>query len=158
MSHYRSACVGKQLTILRAGKAYHGAMQHLIRQAQDTVELLKTYDKNQVKLKEVEAEDLAAVHQRIIGGVNITTNDIRKFLYSCTGLFSQTVDIDLIELPNYTIARGSEISPLSLYDMPAVNVRGNAATIEKYKDTLMNVLFSIRFQGGEKSCSSRAVE
>ena len=47
------------------------------------------------------------------------------------------------------IKRGSKITPLSLHDMPTVNILGNTATIEKYKDTLMNVLFSIRFQGGE---------
>ena len=30
-----------------------------------------------------------------------------------------------------------------------MNVSGTAATQEKYKDALMNVLFSIRYQGGE---------
>ena len=124
-------------------------MQQLSRQAQDTVELWKTYDKNQIKVRDVEVEDLAEVHQRIVGGVNVTTTDVRKFLYSCTGLFTQTVDIDLIVSPNYTILRGSKITPLSLFDMDAVNVLGNAAIIDRYKDTLMNVFFSIRYQRGE---------
>jgi len=57
------------------GVAYHGAMQQLSRQAQDTVELWKTYDKNQIKVRDVEVEDLAEVHQRIVGGVNVTTTD-----------------------------------------------------------------------------------
>jgi len=30
-----------------------------------------------------------------------------------------------------------------------VNVVGNAATLEKYKDILMNVMFLIRYQSGE---------
>ena len=151
MSHYRSACTGKQLTLWRAGVPSHGAMQQLSRQAQDTVELWKTYNKSQKKIREVEAKYLAAVHQRFIAGVNVTTTDVRKFLYSCTGLFTQTVDIDLVVSLNYTIPRGSKISPLSLYDMGTVNVLGNAATIDKYKDTLMKVLFSVRYQRGENT-------
>ena len=97
----------------------------------------------------MEIEDLAAVHQWITGGVNITTADIRKFLYSFTGMYTQVVDIDLNVSPNFTIHRGSTISPLSLYNLPAVNVLGNTSIIEKYKETLMNVLFSIRFQSGD---------
>ena len=149
MAHYRSACTGKALTLWRNGKPFHGSIQQLSRQAQDTVELWKTYDHNQIKIREIEDEDLAAVYQRIISGVNITTNDVRKYLYSCTGLFTQVVEIDLIVSPNYTIPKNTRISPLSLYAMATVNVLGNAATVEKYKDTLMNLLFSIRFQRGE---------
>ncbi len=78
MAHYRSACTGKALTLWRNGKPFHGSIQQLSRQAQDTVELWKTYDHNQIKIREIEDEDLAAVYQRIISGVNITTNDVRK--------------------------------------------------------------------------------
>ena len=109
-------------------------MHTLSRTAQDTVELWRIYSKDDVKQREIEVEDLAAVHQRIIGGVNITTADVRKFLFSCTGMYSQVVDIDLIVSPNYTINSGSTITPLSLYYMHAVNVLGNAATVDKYKN------------------------
>ena len=142
----------------RNNVAYHGAMHKLSRTAQDTFELRRIYSKDDVKPREIEVEDLAAVHQRIIGGVNITTADVRKFLYSCTGMYSQFVDIDLIVSPNYTINRGSTINPLSLYDMQAVNVLGNAATIDKYKDTLMNVLFLIRFQSGDNQAHQDQLE
>ena len=149
MSHYCSACPGKQLTLWRNSKAYHGSIHQLSRTAQDTVELWRTYDKDQIKPKDVDVEDLAAVHQRIIGGVNITTADVRKFLYSCSGMYSQVVEVDLMVSLNYTIYRGTTVTPLSLYNMQAVNGLGNATTIEKYKETLMNVLFSIRFHSGD---------
>jgi len=94
-------------------------------------------------------EDLSALHQKVSAGVNITTKDVKKYLYACTGMFKQEVEVDLIVSPNYTIAKGSEINPLSLYKMPAVQIVGNATSQDKYKDTLMNLLFSIRFQRAE---------
>ena len=113
--------------------------------AQDTVEMWKVYDPDVIQIKGIEEEDLSAIHQKIVSGVNITTKDVRKFLYMCTGMFTQDVEIDLIVSPNYTIPKGTTISPLSLYKMPTVNILGNATTQEKYKETLMNLLFSIRY-------------
>ena len=50
------------------------------------------------------------------------------------------------------------IPPPPLFDMPAVNVLGNATTIEKYKVTLMNVLFSIRFQSGDNPAHQKQLK
>ncbi len=98
------------------------------RMAQDKVELWRVYDPYVIKVKGIEEDDLSAIHQRIVSGVNITTKDVRKFLYTCTGMFTQEVEIDLIVSPRYTISKGTTISPLSLYKMPTVNVLGNATT------------------------------
>jgi len=57
--------------------------------------LWKTCVPATIKSREVEAEDLSAVYQKIVGGVNITLLDIRKYLHACTGMFSQVVDEDL---------------------------------------------------------------
>ena len=114
--------------------------------AQNTVELWKNYNPDDIKIKNIVLEDAATLHQKIIAGVNISTEDIRKYLYACTGMFKQTVEIDLHVSPNYVIAKDCEISPLSLYKMPSVDVPGNDSSKAKYKETLMNLLFSIRFQ------------
>ena len=49
----------------------------------------------------MELEDLSALHQKITAGVN-TTKDVKKYLYACTGMFKQEVEIDLFVSPNYT--------------------------------------------------------
>jgi len=112
-------------------------------------ELWKAYNPDDIKIKSIVLEDVATLHQKIVAGVNINTDDIRKYLYACTGMFKQTVEIDLHVSPNYVIAKDSEISPLSLYKMQSVDVPGNDSSKAKYKETLMNLLFSIRFQRAE---------
>jgi len=104
-------------------------------------ELWKAYNPDDIKIKSIVLEDVATLHQKIVAGVNINTDDIRKYLYACTGMFKQTVEIDLHVSPNYVIAKDSEISPLSLYKMQSVDVPGNDSSKAKYKETLMNLLF-----------------
>ena len=128
MANYRKARTSKGLTLWRNNKPYRGAMTQMGRMAQDKVELWRVYDPYVIKVKGIEEDDLSAIHQRIVSGVNITTKDVRKFLYTCTGMFTQEVEIDLIVSPRYTISKGTTISPLSLYKMPTVNVLGNATT------------------------------
>jgi len=70
-------------------------------------------------------------------------------------MFTQTVDEDLLVSPNYTINSGTKLSPLSLYKIAPLYVLGTAATLEKYKDALMNVLFSIRYQGEQLRKTAR---
>ena len=71
-------------------------------------ELWRNYDLNNIKPKEVDNEDLAPVYQKIIGGVNITLSDIRKYLYSCTRLFVQEVDEDLKSVSKLHNSRGNQ--------------------------------------------------
>ena len=124
-------------------------MKQVGKMAQNTVELWQNYSPDEIKINNIVLEDLSVLHQKIIAGVNLNTHDIRKYLYACTGMFKQTVEIDLHVSPNYTIAKNSEINPLSLYKMPAVVVTGNDSIQAKYKETLMNLLFSIRFLRAE---------
>lgn len=92
---------------------------------------------------------MATLHQTISAGVNVTTSDVKNYLYSCTSMFSQTVEIDLNISPNYVIQRGTEISPLSLYKMPNLQFGGTTVNRDKYKELLMNLLFSIRYLKAE---------
>ena len=71
-------------------------------------ELWRNYDLNNIKPKEVDNEDLAPVYQKIIGGVNITLSDVRKYLYSCTRLFVQEVDEDLKSVSKLHNSRGNQ--------------------------------------------------
>lgn len=117
--------------------------------AQDTVELWNNYNPDEIKITNVTLDDIATLYQKIQSGVNITTQDVRKYLYACTGMFRMTVEIELCVSPNYKIPKNTEITPLSLYKMNAVDVPGNDSSKTKYKETLMNVLFSIRYLRAE---------
>jgi len=149
MSGYRQACTSESLTIYKGDKAYVGSYKSVGTVAQNTVELWETYDANTIKIRDVELDDIAVIHQKIQSGVNINTMDVRKFLYACTGLFKMKVEIDLYVSPNYKIDKDTEISPLSLYKMPPVAVPGNDSTKAKYKETLMTVLFAVRYSRAE---------
>jgi len=98
--------------------AYRGTIKQFGRMAQDTVELWNTYNPDEIKIKGVELEDLSALHQKITAGVNLTTKDVKKYLYACTGMFKQEVEIDLFVSPNYTIVNpipgggGVNLTPL----------------------------------------------
>ena len=120
-------------------------MKKVGKTAQDTVELWNNYNPDEIKTANVILEDISTLYQKIQSGVNITTQDVRKYLYACTGMFRMTVEIELCVSPNYKIPKNSEISPLSLYKMDTVDVPGNDNSKLKYKETLMNVLFSIRY-------------
>ena len=135
MSDYRNPYTSKNLTLWRGDKAYNGATKQVGRLAQDTYELWRTYNPDEVKIKNVEEDNLSSLHQKISAGVNITTKDVKDYLYSCTGMFKQMFEIDLLVSPRYT--------------MPAVQILGTQASQDKYKDLLMNLLFSIRFQRAE---------
>ena len=149
MTHYRKPCTGVEYTLWKDDVPYKGTMKQVGKMAQNTVELWKNYSPDEIKINNIELEDLSVLHQKISAGVNLNTQDIRKYLYACTGMFKQVVDIDLHVAPNYTIAKNSEINPLSLYKMLAVPVTGNDSSQAKYKETLMNLLFSIRYQRAE---------
>ena len=149
MTHYRKPCTGVEYTLWKDDVPYKGTMKQVGKMAQNTVELWKNYSPDEIKINNIELEDLSVLHQKISAGVNLNTQDIRKYLYACTGMFKQVVDIDLHVSPNYTIAKNSEINPLSLYKMLAVPVTGNDSSQAKYKETLMNLLFSIRYQRAE---------
>jgi len=149
MTHYRKPCTGVEVTFRKNDIPYKGTMKQVGKLAQDTVELWKNYSPDEIKINNIVLEDLSALHQKISAGVNLNTQDIRKYHYACTGMFKQVVDIDLHVSPNYTIAKNSEINPLSLYKMPAVDVTGNDSSKAKYKETLLNLLFSIRYQRAE---------
>ena len=64
-------------------------------------------------------------------------------------MFSQIVEIDLNVSPNYVIQQGTEITPLSLYKMPNLHFGGTSVNRDKYKELLMNLLFSIRYLKAE---------
>ena len=149
MANYRNACTNKPLTLWHKDKAYIGATKQVGKLAQNTYEMWKNYDPNEIKIADVEEEDLATLHQKISAGVNITTSDLKNYLYSCTGMFVQTVEINLNVSPNYVIRQGTEISPLSLYKMPNLQFGGTVVNRDKYKELLMNLLFSIRFLKAE---------
>ncbi len=149
MSGYRKACTSESNTIYRGDRAYTGFSKSVGTVAQNTVELWETYNADTIKIRDIELEDIAILHQKIQSGVNITTTDVRKFLYACTGLFKMKVEIELYVSPNYKIDKDTEISPLSLYKMPSVAVPGNESTKAKYKETLMTVLFAIRYSRAE---------
>ena len=149
MTHYRKPCTGIEYTLWKNDVPYKGTMKQVGKMAQNTVELWQNYSPDEIKINNIVLKDLSVLHQKIIAGVNLNTHDIRKYLYACTGMFKQTVEIDLHVSPNYTIAKNSEINPLSLYKMPAVVVTGNDSIQAKYKETLMNLLFSIRFLRAE---------
>ena len=151
MSNYRKPCTGIEYTLWKNDVPYKGTMKQTGRMAQDTVELWRNYNSEEIKINKIELEDLSTLHQKISAGVNLNTMDIKKYLYACTGMFKQIVEIDLYVSPNYTIAKNTEINPLSLYKKPAVPVTGNASSQAKYKETLMNLLFSIRFQRAENN-------
>ena len=145
MSGYRKACTSEENVIYRHDKPYVGSSKTVGKTAQNTVELWQNYNPDETKITDIELDDIAVLHQKIQSGVNISTVDVRKYLYACTGMFKMKVEIDLYVSPNYKIPKNSEITPLSLYKMEAVNVPGNETSKAKYKDTLMNVLFAIRY-------------
>ena len=145
MAGYRRACTGASETIWRGDQSYVGSSKTVGKTAQDTVKCWQEYNPDLIKIKEVELVDIATIHQKIHSGVNISTEDVRQFLYACTGLFKMKTEIVLHVSPNYQIPVGTEISPLSLYKMASVHVPGNDASKARYKETLMIVLFAIRY-------------
>ena len=145
MSGYRKACTSEEMVIFRNDIPYVGSTKTVGKTAQDTVEMWNNYNPDEIKIADVDLDDIAILHQKIRSGVNITTTDIRKYLFACTGMFKMKVEIDLFVSPKYRILKNTEITPLSLYKMDAVNVSGNDVSKAKYKETLMNVLFSIRY-------------
>ena len=149
MAGYRKACTSEVNVIFRKDKAYAGFSKTVGTTAQNTVELWETYDPNLIKITDVELDDVSVLYQKIQSGVNISTTDVRKYLYACTGLFKMKVEIDLFVSPNYKISKDTEITPLSLYKMDPVAVPGNETTKAKYKEALMNVLFAIRYSRAE---------
>ena len=125
MAGYRKACTSEVNVIFRKDKAYAGFSKTVGTTAQNTVELWETYDPNLIKITDVELDDVSVLYQKIQSGVNISTTDVRKYLYACTGLFKMKVEIDLFVSPNYKISKDTEITPLSLYKMDPVAVPGN---------------------------------
>ena len=145
MSGYRRACTSEVETIWRGEQAFVGSSKTVGKTAQNTVECWQEYNPDQIKIKDVELVDIATIHQKIHSGININTEDVRQFLYACTGMFKMKVDIELYVSPNYKIPKDTEITPLSLYKMDPVHVPGNDTSKARYKDTLMTVLFAIRY-------------
>ena len=133
MSGYRKACTSEELVYYRDDVPYVGSMKTVGKTAQDTVELWNNYNPDEIKITNVTLDDIATLYQKIQSGVNITTQDVRKYLYACTGMFRMTVEIELCVSPNYKIPKNTEITPLSLYKMNAVDVPGNDSSKTKYK-------------------------
>ena len=146
MAGYRSACTGKPLTLWYKDKPYTGTMKQVGKMAQDTYELWRTYDPEAIKISEAVEVDLATLHQKIAAGVNVTTQEVKNYLYSCTSMFSQVVEIDLNVSPTTSSPRTLRSPHYLFIKCPTCISEVNK---DKYRDLLMTLMFSVRYLKAE---------